>query len=147
MLKEGRSELTLMRSSTRVTRIGGGSVRQAIGLGHYRMLSILSAVPGKRSCEKSSTPRVASKRAVRQEDGALPGGKNPVCAAGTGTNEPFLRRYLTMTSTRRFLARPAGVSLLATGLLSPWPAANKLLLAPPSLSACTALLARASESS
>ncbi len=47
--------------------------------------------------------------------------------------------YLTMTSTRRFFARPASVLLLATGLLSPWPAADKLVLTPPSRSARAAL--------
>ena len=47
--------------------------------------------------------------------------------------------YLTITSTRRFMARPASVLLLAIGLLSPWPAADKLLLTPPSRNARAAL--------
>jgi hypothetical protein len=37
--------------------------------------------------------------------------------------QPF--GYDTMISTRRFLARPASVLLLAIGLLSPWPAVDK----------------------
>jgi hypothetical protein len=61
-----------------------------------------------------------AQREVRQEEGALPSGKSPFFAAGTGKNEIFLCRYLTITSTRRFLARPAAVLLLAIGLLSPW---------------------------
>ena len=66
------------------------------------------------------------------ENGALLIEKSPVFAAGTGRNESVLCRYLTMTSPRRFVARPAAVLLLATGLLSPWPAADRLLLTPPS---------------
>ena len=47
--------------------------------------------------------------------------------------------YVTITSTRRFMARPASVLLLAMGLLSPWPAADKLVLTPPSRNARAAL--------
>ena len=74
---------------------------------------------------------------VCQVKGALPNRKSPFVVAGAERNETHF--YLTMTSTRRFLARPSAVLLLAIGLLSPWPAADKLVLTPPSCSARAAL--------
>ncbi|HXT67915.1 MAG TPA: hypothetical protein VN657_14075, partial [Nitrospiraceae bacterium] len=44
--------------------------------------------------------------------------EEPRFASSTNRITALLCRYLTITSTRRFLARPAAVLLLATGLLS-----------------------------
>jgi hypothetical protein len=70
-------------------------------------------------------------RLVNRMSGELGGGSENV-ATSSGASSHYL---VTPISTRRFLARPATVLLLAIGLLSPWPAADKLLLTPPSRSA------------
>jgi hypothetical protein len=68
---------------------------------------------------------------VNRMSGELGGGSDNV-ATSSGASSRYL---VTPISTRRFLARPAAVLLLAIGSLSPWPAADKLLLTPPSRSA------------
>ena len=84
--------------------------------------------------------RVAADRmCVTDEIGG--GSKNVAAYSCTST-----RYFVTLISTRRFLARPASVVFGITGLVSAAPIAWAPE-SPPSAKACTALAARASDNS